>query len=73
MLDLDWTAVRVPWLSDDARRGYRSANGVRLHHGPKLGREDLATYFLSIVDGRSTFDNRASALIGPALIALFVV
>jgi len=54
-LDLNWTAVRVPWLSDAPRRGYRSANGVRLHHGPKLGREDLATYLLSIIDDQQTF------------------
>jgi len=54
-LDLNWTAVRVPWLADAARRGYRSANGARLHHGPKLGREDLATYLLSIIDDQETF------------------
>jgi hypothetical protein len=32
-LDLDWTAARVPWLSNDPPRGFRSANGTQLHHG----------------------------------------
>jgi putative NADH-flavin reductase len=54
-LDLKWTSVRVPWLSDAVARGYRSATGVRLHHGPKLGREDLAVYLLSIIDDSRTF------------------
>lgn len=54
-LDLNWTAVRVPWLSDAAPRGYRSATGVRLHHGPRLGREDLAEYLLSIISDTQTF------------------
>lgn len=54
-VDLNWTAVRVPWLSSDPAQGFRSANGTQLHHGTKLGREDLAAYLVSIIDDSKTF------------------
>lgn len=54
-LDLNWTVVRVPWLADAPLQGFRSANGSRLHHGPKLGRQDLASYLLSIIDDPQTY------------------
>ena len=54
-VDLDWTVVRVPWLSDRAQRGVRSAIASPIHHGTKLGRHDLAAYLVSIINDSRTF------------------
>jgi putative NADH-flavin reductase len=54
--NLDWTVVRVPWLVNAPPRGFRSSIGKRLHHGPKLGRQDLAEYLLSILFDPKTFN-----------------
>lgn len=54
-LDLNWTAVRAPQLTDAAARGVRSAIGSQLHHGSAIGRLDLAGYLLSIIDDPKTF------------------
>ena len=52
---LNWTAVRVPWLLNRPPRGFRNSIHRRLHHGPKLGRSDLAAYLLSILDDQRTY------------------
>ena len=54
---LNWTVVRAPWLVAAPARGFRSSIGKRLHHGPKLGRQDLAAYLLSIHEEKVTYRN----------------
>lgn len=54
---LNWTVVRVPWLVDAPARGFRSSIRKRLHHGPKLSRQDLAAYLLSILEEKATYRN----------------
>jgi putative NADH-flavin reductase len=53
--NFDWTAVRVPMLVDGPVRGVRTSIGKSLHHGSRLGRNDLARYLLSIIDDPTTF------------------
>lgn len=55
LTNLEWTVVRVPWLVNGSPRGFRSSIGKRLHHGSKLGRQDLAAYLLSILEEKATY------------------
>jgi hypothetical protein len=56
-LDLHWTVVRMPWLSDHPELGLRSAIGSPLHPGAKLGRKDHAAYLISIINDRGTLSH----------------
>ncbi len=55
-LEIDWTLVGVPMLTNGSVKGhYRSSISSPLHHAFRIGRADVATYLLSIINDRATF------------------
>jgi putative NADH-flavin reductase len=55
-LNMDWTLVGVPMLTNGSGRGhYRTSICRPLHHAFRICRADVAEYLLSIINDRATF------------------
>jgi putative NADH-flavin reductase len=55
-MDLDWTLVGVPLLTNGPDRGtYRTSINTPLHHAFRISRADVAHYLLSIINDTATF------------------
>lgn len=46
--DLNWTIVRAPILTDEAKRGYYRIGSIGVNASQKIGRADLATFLLTL-------------------------